>query len=92
MKLCRLLQTYIPRQDNDATPYIESLIIPINETNHYIPHEYPLSRYLYAAIFLLAVLKINKLPEAWHLPKKQNNVTGIMEPFEEWWPKKILNR
>lgn len=91
MRLCKLLQTYNPRQDLDPAPYIDALIIPVNETNHYVPHEYPLSRYFYAAVFMLAVLKMNKLPEAWRLPKKQNSITGLMEPFEEWWPNKILN-
>lgn len=70
--------------------FIELLVIPENEEHLYIPHEVPFSRYLYAAIFLLAVRDAETLPAEWNLPKRKLPDREEMEPFEVWWPRKVL--
>lgn len=74
---------------------IKLLILPENTENVFIRHEVPFSRYLYAAIFLLAVRNVEVLPSEWNLPKRKlldtNGVFGNeMIPFEKWWPYKVM--
>lgn len=85
MELCNQLSSQRKVTPDEVQGILERLIIPKNEENLYISHETPLSRYTYAAIFLLAVMNVNKLPEEWNLPKQQAQ-GGRMLPFEEWWP------
>lgn len=70
---------------------IDLLIIPENKENLNIRHEVPFSRYLYAAIFLMAVRNVEILPQEWHLPKRKLPNNTEMLPFEKWWPQLVLN-
>ena len=62
---------------------INLLIMPENPSNFYTPHEIPISRFLYAAIYLLACRPDVTIPSEWNLPKRDR------ETFEVWWPKKM---
>lgn len=69
---------------------LDSLIIPKNDKNYYIPHEKPVSRYLYAAIYMLAVQGVTtNLPVEWNLPTRRM-ADGQIHPFEVWWPASVL--
>lgn len=70
---------------------IANLIIPENPENLYIPHEIPISRFLYAAVYLLACCDEVELPKEWNLPERKSPQGTTMEPFEVWWPRKVLN-
>lgn len=68
---------------------IANLIIPENPDNLYIPHEIPISRFLYAAIFLLVFSEEKELPREWNLPQRKSPNGPDLEPFETWWPRKF---
>jgi hypothetical protein len=75
------------------TEIIENLIIPENKENYYIPHEIPISRYLYAAIYLLVCCEEKLLPPPdWQLPQRRSPFGPEMERFEIWWPRKVLDQ
>lgn len=69
---------------------IEALILPDNLANYYLSYETPFSRYLYAAIYMLAVKEVTSLPAEWELPMHKSPSSSQLEPFEVWWPRKVL--
>lgn len=69
---------------------IQRLIIPENPNNFYIRYEIPASRYIYAAIYLLLIKKVNKLPEEWNLSKRFDSKQNDFKSFESWWINRIL--
>lgn len=79
--LCTLICS--PHHPHSVGDIVNMLTIPENPSNHYTPHEIPLSRYLYAAIYLLACRPDIAIPRDWQLPVRDR------EPFEVWWPKKM---
>ncbi len=94
MLLCYLICTKDwahPFIDMKEVDLIQMLIIPENKEHIYIAHEFPISRYLYAAIFLLCVRKVQTLPEEWTLPTRKSLTEVDVEPFEVWWPNKLAD-
>jgi hypothetical protein len=89
--LCYLLVTnnHEEKLKMKKNEIVANLIMPENPENFYIPHEIPLSRYLYAAVYLLACLDERELPEEWNLPSRKSPETSL-EPFSVWWPRKVL--
>lgn len=69
---------------------IESLTIPKNTDNYYVAHEKPISRHIYAAIYMLAVKGDDNLPAKWNLPER--NIGDKKQPFEVWWPNILMSR
>lgn len=88
MNFCKLLSSKCVPKQEQMTELLNYLVLPKNEKNFFIPHEPYISRYIYAAMYLILVTGTSKLPEEWELPKKA--VKGVMQPFEEWWPKAFL--
>ena len=69
---------------------LENLILPENPLHYHIPHEIPMSRYLYAAIFSLVCGGMMILPPEWNLPERKVYQTASAEPFEVWWPARVM--
>lgn len=75
-----------PEITSEYDDVVQNLIIPENTDNYYVSHELPLSRFAYAAIYLLAVRKQKQLPQEWNLPTKKMPGFTDQQPFEVWWP------
>lgn len=69
---------------------LERLTMPENPNHYYIAHEIPLSRHLYAGIFSLVCGGTSKLPSEWKLPERKAYQDAATEPFEVWWPTRLL--
>tara|TARA_R110001632_G_scaffold112178_4_gene223184 strand:+ start:7628 stop:8629 length:1002 start_codon:yes stop_codon:yes gene_type:complete len=88
--LCEVIsdEQYLNNNSTTKSTVVESLIIPENDENYYVPYEPVLSRYIYAAIYLMSIH--NEIPPAeWTLPLRKG-IDGNMEPFHVWWPKEVI--
>lgn len=82
------VENFLEKNNYKKEQIVKALIIPKNEKNYYIPYEPVLSRYIYAAIYL--IVKYNEIPpEDWTLPKRKG-IDGTMQPFHIWWPNKVI--
>ncbi|MEI7986398.1 MAG: hypothetical protein WCI55_12295, partial [Armatimonadota bacterium] len=75
----------------DQETVLQNLILPENPLRYYISHEIPVSRYMYAGIYSLARSDVMKLPSEWNLPERKAYQSTSTEPFEVWWPAKVLS-
>lgn len=69
---------------------LERLILPENPLNYHIPHEIPMARHLYAAIFSIVCAGVTTLPSEWNLPERKVYQSNISEAFEVWWPARVM--
>lgn len=90
LNFCKLLSSkYVPKSDQ-MQELLDLLVLPKNDKNLFVPHEPYISRYIYAAIYLILTTGTTKLPDEWELPRR--SVGGSMMAFEEWWPKVFMNQ